>query len=208
MAGVSPTFATFYTNEAYLEDARRLERCCRHFGLPFEMVRGEELGGWKRNCNQKPRLLDQVRRRIAGPIVWLDSDCGIHKRPGALLVKRCEDAVLWMGAVSEKPYVSSQVMWWNDSPIARAMIGDWAELSREQPGSLADPLLKVVCDTWRGTASIGTMPPSYIKPYWKPVPGVRSEAIVISANERRCVHPDATPRQNRVRLDPMHLPHA
>jgi hypothetical protein len=208
MASNAVTFVTFYTNDAYLEDARRLERCCRHFGLAFEMVKGEELGSWKRNCNQKPGLLDRTRRRLSGPIVWLDSDCIVHERPEALLAARSEDAVLWKGGVSEKPYVSSQVMWWNDSPSARAMIADWAKLAAANPGSLADPLLKTVCDEWRGAAVIGTLPPAYLKPYWKPEDGVRPEEIVISSNERRCVHPDATPRQVRLRLDPLRLPYA
>jgi len=208
MPSILTTFVAFYTNDAYLEDARRLERCCQHFDLRFEKVKGEEFGSWKRNCNQKPRLLDQVRRRISGPIVWLDSDCIIHERPSALLSTRSDDAVLWMGGVTEKRYVSSQVMWWSDSPIARAMIEDWAMLSKEQPESLADPLLKAVCEKWRGTATVGTMPATYLKPYWKPVPGVRSEEIVISSNERRCVHLDAKPRQIRVRLDPLCLPYA
>jgi len=203
-----PTFLTFYTNEAYREDAQRLGRCCRHFGLPFEMARGEERGGWKRNCNQKPLLLERARRRLAGPLVWLDSDCVIHRRPSALLRRREEDAVLWMAGVSEKHYVSSQVMWWGDTPVARAMIADWAERARGRPESLADPLLKEVCDAWRGRAAVGRLPASYGKPYWKPVPGVRFDCIVISSNERRGVHPDATPRQDRRRLCPLRLPYA
>jgi hypothetical protein len=99
-------------------------------------------------------------------------------------------------------------MWWNDSPLARAMIADWAKLSQEDQESLADPLLKKVCDRWRGTAVIGILPPPYLKVYWKPEPGLSSEEIVISSNERRSVHPDARPRQVRTRLDPLRVPYA
>lgn len=202
-----PMFAAFYTTEAYRTDAERLRRCCGVFGLPFTLIKGDEFGSWKRNCNQKPRLLRQLRRAIPGPIVWLDADCIIHQRPSALLQARVEDALLWHGGISEKPYVSSQVMWWNDTATARAMIDDWAQRSIENPESLADPLLKATCDAWRGQAHIGTLPATYLKPYWKPVDGVRADGIVISSNERRSDHADATPRQVRVRLEPLTLPY-
>jgi len=201
-----PTFATFYTTPAYRADAERLGRCCEVFDLPFTMLEGEEFGSWKRNCNQKPRMLRKLRERIDGPIVWLDADCIIHDLPAALLTARAEDAVLWSGGVSEKRYVSSQVMWWNDTANARAMIAEWAHRSVDDPESLADPLLKATCEAWRARADIGLLPPEYLKPYWKPVEGVAPQDIVISGNERRCVHPDATPRQDRPRLEPLRVP--
>jgi hypothetical protein len=171
------------------------------------MVEGQEFGSWKRNCNQKPRLLEQVRNAVSGPIVWLDADCIIHHCPEALLDDRREDAVLWQGGISTtKPYISSQVMWWNDTAAARAMIADWAQRSIDTPDSLADPLLKATCDAWRGRANIGVLPPEYLRPYWKPPEDEHPQRIVISCNERRCVHPDATPRQVRVRLAPVQLP--
>jgi hypothetical protein len=203
-----PTFASFYTNSDYRKDCERLERCCRHFGLPFMAIEGEELGGWKRNCNQKPRLLQRLRESVAGPIVWLDADCIIHRRPQSLLEPRTDDAVLWQGGISDKHYVSSQVMWWGDTPVARAMIAEWAERSRDNPESLADPLLKATCESWRGRAKVAVLPAAYLKPYWKPVDGVAPDDIVISGNERRAVHPDATPRQIRTRLEPLRLPFA
>jgi len=199
-------FATFFTTAAYREDAERLGRCCRHFDLPFTMLEGEEFGSWKRNCNQKPRLLQRLREQISGPIAWLDADCIIHGLPVALLAERSQDAVLWSGGVSEKHYVSSQVMWWNDTATARAMIAEWAQRSIDAPESLADPLLKATCEAWRGKAELGVLPAEYLKPYWKPVSGVEPRDIVISGNERRCVHPDATPRQDRPRLEPLRLP--
>ena len=204
---VMPTFAAFYTNADYRRDAERLERCCRHFGLPFTMLEGRELGGWKRNCNQKPRLLARLRAAVPGPIVWLDADCIVHRRPEALLRERTEDAVLWQGGIApDKKYVSSQVMWWNDTPHARAMIDEWARRSADDPDSLADPLLKATCEAWRGRARIGVLPAAYLKPYWKPVPGVAADDIVISGNERRCRHADAVPRQDRPRLEPLRVP--
>jgi len=115
--------------------------------------------------------------------------------------------MLWQGGDSEKHYISSQVMWWNDSAIARAMIADWAHRSLENPESLADPLLKATCERFKGEARIGVLPAEYLKPYWKPVDGVSPDDIVISTNERRCEHADAIPRQNRVRLEPLSVPY-
>lgn len=202
-----PTFATFYTSAAYRQDAERLGRCCLHFGLPFRSVQGEELGSWRRNCNQKPRLLAALRRAIAGPIVWLDADCVIHSRPGELLRERQEDAVLWQGGISETRYVSSGVMWWNDTAVAREMIEDWSQRSAAALESQSDPLLKATCEHFRGRAAIGVLPPAYLKPYWKPVDGVAAHEIVISNNERRSEHADAAPRQDRTRLEPLRLPY-
>jgi hypothetical protein len=202
-----PTFATFYNTPAYRADADRLAACCRHFGLPFVAVPGRDFGSWKRNCNQKPRLLLTLRDELRGPIVWMDADCIIHEAPSDLLRARDDDAVLWQGGFSgDRIYVSSQVMWWNDTPAARGMIADWAGRSLDNPDSLADPLLKATCDAWRSRARIGVLPPAYLKPYWKPVEGVTASEIVISTNERRSIHPDATPRQNRIRLEPLRLP--
>lgn len=205
---MTPTFATFFTTPAYRADAERLGQCCDHFGLPFRMLQGEEYGSWRRNCNQKPRLLQALRSDVRGPLVWLDSDCIIHQRPDLLLEPHADDALLWNGGVSDKPYINSQVMWWNDTAVARSMIDDWARRSLETPDSLADPLLKAAFDAHQGRAHIGVLPHEYIKPYWKPIDGVTPERIIISGNERRSVHADATPRQDRPRLEPLRVPYA
>jgi hypothetical protein len=204
-----PTFATFYTDDAYLEVSRRLERCCRLFGLPFLRVRGEDLGSWQRNCNQKPRLLLDVRRQLRGPVVWLDADCIIQRRPALLLEEHDDDALLWLGGVcNTEDYISSQTTWWNDSPAALGMIEGWAALSLEHPGSLADPLLKRICTAWRGRAAIGRLPDAYLKPYWFDVEGVTPAEIVISSNERVSDKPDGLYARDRRRLDPLVLPWA
>ncbi|MGE0703581.1 MAG: hypothetical protein AB7F99_00235 [Vicinamibacterales bacterium] len=87
------------------------------------------------------------------------------------------------------------------------MIADWAQRSLDAPESLADPLLKATGERFTGSARIGVLPAEYLKPYWKPVDGVSPGDIVISTNERRCLHSDATPKQNRVRLEPLQVPY-
>jgi hypothetical protein len=202
-----PTFATFYTDDRYRALARRLARCCVVFGLRFLAIQGQDHGSWRRNCNQKPRLLELLRSRVPGPIVWLDADCVIHQPPTLFQGDLSCDAVLWRGGRSgDKRYIGSQVMLWNDTPRARAMIATWAELSCSRPDSLADPLLKQVCDVWVDRARIDPLPDTYRSVYWAPAAGLVREAIVISCNERASQAPDALPLRRRERLIDLLLP--
>ncbi len=204
---LTPLFATFHTDESYRALARRLERCCAVFGLRFVAIEGQDHGSWRRNCNQKPRLLSSLRSRVSGPIVWLDADCVIQRPPTLFQADLSCDAILWRAGRSEgKAFVASQVMWWNDTPTAHAMIAEWAERSRERPENLADPLLKEVCDAWFDRADIQRLPDTYRAVYWAPEPGLVEDEIVISCNERASRSPDARYRRDRKRLLELILP--
>lgn len=203
----TPTFATYYTDDGYQTLSRRLERCCGVFGLRFVALQGREHGSWRRNCNQKPRLLEALRSRLSGPIVWLDADCVIHQPPTLFQRELACDAILWRGGRSvDKRYIGSQVMWWNDTPDAHVMIAEWAELSRRCPDSLADPLLKEVCDRWVDRARIQALPDGYRAVYFDATPRLAREQIVISCNERASGAPDAVCARSRTRLVELVLP--
>jgi hypothetical protein len=196
-------FVTFFTDAAYRAQAERLGRCCEVFGLRFRALEGRDYGNWRRNCNQKPQLLESLRASVTGPIAWLDADCVIHHLPELLNKPPDGDATLWRaGEGGDKWYVNSAVMLWNDTPTANEMISDWAQLSRESPDSLADPLLKQVCDRWADRSRIARLPDEYGVAYFRPPEGLHPEEIVISRNERASEAPDADsgPRRRRFEL--------
>lgn len=202
------TFATFYTDDNYLEIARRLERCCDFFNLPFQLIKGVDYGSWQKNCNQKPRLLAELRADISGPIVWMDADCVIHSKPALFSETHSCDAILWRGGQSrDKWYIGSQVMYWADSPTARSMIDTWAKLSEAHADSLADPLLKQTCDQWLSKASIDTLPESYRCIFHHEISNsLKDTDIIISCNERASDKPDGVYRNKRPRFRELSLP--
>lgn len=202
-------FLTFYTDENYKKLAKRLGHSCARFGLKFEAIKGQELGTWRANCNQKAQILLDFWAGVTEPVCFLDADCVIHKEPALLLGPHhnLPDAILWAGGQGRR-YVSSGVTWWNKTPGAFELIRKWAECCVERRGRLADPALRRAVGLLEGKVKVRKLPPEYLKPYWKRKSGVAPADIVISCNERGTEKRDGLYDRKRRRVDPLTEAHS
>lgn len=205
-------FWTFYTDDNYKQAADRLLRSCTRFKLTARADEAPDQGTWRKNCNQKPRLLLDIWKAHDGPVVCMDADCVVHRYPILLTQKHQCDAILWNAGVPSRRgrYVSSGVTWWNKTEMAQRMLERWAELSLQRLNKIVDPLLRIVCTEMAEHATIMRLPAAYMKPYWIRKGEIRDpKDIVISCNERPGTHEDgAYARRKRTRVDPLTPEHA
>jgi hypothetical protein len=82
---MTPTIASFYTPTwEYPQHAARLRRECQILRLPHVIEERPDAGGYIANCRIKPVFLLETMRRVQAPLLWIDVDGSILRRPSAL----------------------------------------------------------------------------------------------------------------------------
>lgn len=158
----APLFVSFHTpDERYTAYAKTLRASLERFGLEHGVFEFNDLGSWVENCAYKPEF---IRAWVTGgtycgrpntsssqPIVWLDADAEVIKRPTLLL----DDALDYDFAIStfkgprtrscvgvrhtlpvEFPrdeWFNSGTVFVNDTPRGRELAERWVEVQREHP---------------------------------------------------------------------------
>jgi hypothetical protein len=76
-----PTIVSYYTpNSAYERHAYKLKRSLGRLGLESIIEPREARHSWVENCAQKAEYVQEIRRKIKRPILWVDADA-IMQRP-------------------------------------------------------------------------------------------------------------------------------
>lgn len=84
-------YVSFYTPD-YADCAKELEASLYLFGLDSEIDAFADLGTWQANCAWKPRfILQKLWDNPGRPVVWLDADAVIRRRPILLEEKPAEE---------------------------------------------------------------------------------------------------------------------
>lgn len=77
-----PTVICYYTQKSgYEKHVKRLITSCKKFNLPFSVDAIPSLGTWERNCCYKPKYILQKLLALQSPVLWVDADGEIVKRP-------------------------------------------------------------------------------------------------------------------------------
>lgn len=73
---------SFYTeNSIYEKEVEDLRSSCEHLKLNFTIEKRASLGDWEQNCSQKPQFLLECLKRFHTPLLWVDADGIILKKP-------------------------------------------------------------------------------------------------------------------------------
>jgi len=76
------TIIGFYTaGTRYEHEAARLTNSIRRLGLALELVAIEPQGDWRATVRRKPGLLLDLRKRLRGPLLYVDVDAVVHRDP-------------------------------------------------------------------------------------------------------------------------------
>lgn len=139
---MNPLVVTIAWGEKYYGAADRLEKSAAWYGLAVQVERRPEppearVIAWK----QKPRILLNALEATNGPVLWLDADCVIRRRPSILFDEtgfdvaafesspgRWEDGVL---LVMPTPGARSLLQGWAERCAADNVVWTHEELSRE-----------------------------------------------------------------------------
>ena len=77
-----PIFISFYTRDTpYEQEAERLRTSLNTLNLNYEIRGLKSLGSWVRNCGQKAKFIQGMLEELQQPVVWVDADATVVKRP-------------------------------------------------------------------------------------------------------------------------------
>ena len=157
-------FLTFYTNE-YENDAMRLVNSLRPYGLTAMAVKKEDQGSWQKNTHLKPVFIkEQMLAHPGSPVVWVDADALIRKRPKLLdkFWERCDiAAVRWSHPGKHTPEVLSGTIGFASSEPSFSVVDRWIELCQEQPNKWDQRLLWQAIQDVGGSVMVEWLPPEY-----------------------------------------------
>ncbi|WP_289036177.1 hypothetical protein [uncultured Roseibium sp.] len=76
------TIVAFYTKDTlYKNEAKRLEKSAKSLDLPIELIEVSDQGSWLANVRIKPNILKEARKKLSGPLLYVDVDAVFHSNP-------------------------------------------------------------------------------------------------------------------------------
>jgi len=87
-----PLFVSFFTPQ-YEQEAASLIETLKAFSLDHEVIERKNLGDWYQNTRMKPAVVNGAMLHHPGrPVVWLDSDARVRRRPELFWRLACDVA--------------------------------------------------------------------------------------------------------------------
>jgi len=121
---ITGTICAFHTDDAlYAGEAARMMASADALGLRIDMTVLPHGGDWLANVRMKPRLLQDARRRLAGPILYVDVDAIFHADPWIRLDVVETDVAF---ATYRDGRVRSGTVYIADTVGGRRFLDDWA----------------------------------------------------------------------------------
>lgn len=156
---MKPLFVSFFThNTGYAQEAEGLIESLVACGVEFKVEGAPNLGGWAANCQHKPVYLSRMMRLHPGrPLVWLDADARMKKKPVLFDSLDCDFGATWKG-----DELLSGTLYFAPTDAALNLLEEWKNTNRWHPeGENGDQgNLQKVVQTMQGLR-VARLPPSY-----------------------------------------------
>jgi hypothetical protein len=135
----APLYVSYYTPD-YAELAERLRQSCMAAGVEHEISPVPDRGRWDLNCDLKPGFIrDRMEASPGRPVVWVDSDAVIRRRP-TLFDRLAAEGRIDVGVCRWKRLrslrraeVLSGTIYFGDTAGARQLLETWDRECRENP---------------------------------------------------------------------------
>ena len=126
-----PLVISFYTNDhRYPWHAKQLRRDCEKLRLEYRIEEMESSKNWLGNCCIKPFFIRDILREEKRPVLWVDCDNRILRRPDAV-----RDIAHDCALVRKPPGCARQwmvsVMAFNYTEKALSLLDTWCEATGE-----------------------------------------------------------------------------
>ncbi|MEM7175286.1 MAG: putative nucleotide-diphospho-sugar transferase [Chlamydiota bacterium] len=124
-----PTIISYYTQgTGYEREVKNLIASCQKLNIPCQIDSITSLGSWEENCCYKPRYILKKLDELSTPVLWVDADAVIVKRP-TLFESMTADIALRV--VDNLPRNSpskmiSGTVYFNQTAAAKTILHEWA----------------------------------------------------------------------------------
>lgn len=138
------TIVAFHTDdEIYREEARRFVARLRELGLAYDLTVVPPRSEWVANCAMKPEFLLEVRKRLRGPLLYLDVDAYVHRDPWPYLYLYDGDMAVYVNSSGD---LASGAILIHDSPDAQLILERWVDEQKDQPDVYDQKILQAVIE--------------------------------------------------------------
>lgn len=141
----SGVVVAFFTRDSIYEtEKNRLLRSAQRLGLAVDAEPIESTGSWVRNASMKPSVLVAMRRKHAGPMLYVDVDAVFHRDPWpALAAMDCDIPAYY----EPQGHLLSGTLFINHTPAATALLQAWAQACAENPDEWDQLVLERLLDS-------------------------------------------------------------
>lgn len=134
------------TDPLYETEARRMRASVDRLKLPLELEALPRAQNWLSGVQMKPAFLADARRRLRGPLLYVDVDAVIHSDPWPYL--RGYDGDIAIAGHHGEAILSGTVLI-NDTPAAQSFLDEWVEEQTSSPGAWDQVCLEAVAKRHR-----------------------------------------------------------
>lgn len=123
-----PLFVSYYTlDTGYEQEIKNLINSCEKLSLETDFVGIDSKGKWDQNCCYKPRFLLEMLEKHKRPIVWVDADAVILKKPLFFDSLECDIALrIYEDLPLEHPSkLITGTLFLNDTPAIKTLLELW-----------------------------------------------------------------------------------
>lgn len=154
---MAPLYVSFYTPQ-YIDEANALLRTLAEFGLEHRISERPDAGSWERNCAQKPSAIYEAMQSVKGrPIVWLDADARVMRRPALFDELTCDFAAHWLYNAE----LLSGTLYFGGTEKARSIVRRWVDAQALAPNEWDQRVLQKIVDTNCDGLSVNMLPCEY-----------------------------------------------
>lgn len=138
------TIVAFHTDdEIYTNEAARCRNRLEHLGLSHDFTIVKKKGDWVQNCALKPDFLLDVRKRIRGPLLYIDVDAFVHKDPWPHLTGYEGDMAAYIHGDGE---LLSGTLLLNDTKATEFLLEEWVKRQIKQPKTYDQKVLQDIIE--------------------------------------------------------------
>jgi hypothetical protein len=124
-----PLFFSYHTNQHYADLAAGLKTSLERLGLEHFVMKADDKGSWACNVLAKAAMIQTAMDRFKCPIIWIDADCRVLRRPVELLECSADLAAHFLVPTA----ACTAVLYLDDSPQIRRLLSQWDIEMRNHP---------------------------------------------------------------------------
>ncbi|WP_135502449.1 hypothetical protein [Roseovarius aestuariivivens] len=125
------TIVAFHTDdEIYRNEANRFAKRLDELNLKYHLETVPPRRDWVENCAMKPEFLLDMRRKLEGPLLYLDVDCYVHTEPWTYLSQYDCDLACYVHPDGE---LISATLLLGDTEVCRELLLQWVQKQKADP---------------------------------------------------------------------------
>ena len=138
------TIIAFHTeDEVYRKEAERFTRQLDRLGLKYDITVVQKRGEWVENCAMKPEFLLSARRRVRGPLLYIDVDAFVHSDPWPYLSLYDGDMAAYVHSDGD---LMSGTLFINDTQKAVDLLEAWVAQQLQEPKNYDQRVLQAIVE--------------------------------------------------------------